>query len=784
MNSAGPKKAFTICDLRFTSALDFGAQLQGFNARTLDERVFSLIHSAAVVCAIVIGHLVVSNSVIAATQAETPAKPILAPESQQESDWVDARWNQSEVGPFLASNLSVPGAKIAKGLSIKVGENGEGVMCYDTANAAWRGAWLGGFLRFDAARYGLLRAPTVVGQLLLQAPPPTSQSNFRYHGLHLNGKRVVLEYTLGKTRILESPWLDSVEGTDVFSRTLNVGPLEQPFVLPLATADKPQISPVPRGWSIQAKSKSDIIQIRISALNAKVSQQDSVLLLELPSQSEAQSVEIAFCRVDQSKPETSNQAVEKHATLPTSNSLAPLLEPGRPRWLPDLETRGQRGLDLDILAVDTLTVPYDNPWKALMFLAGVDFTSDGTAYVCSIHGDVWRVTGIDDSLRNLRWHRFATGLFQALGLKIRNDEIFVLGRDQITRLHDQNKDGEADYYENFCNQIQTSTGGHDFVTCLEKDDAGNFYYVDPRGLHRVSADGQSVEHIASGWRNPNGMGVSPDGKILTVAPQQGEWTPSSQISEAKLDGYYGYGGPRKSLPNPVGYDVPLCWIPHAADNSSGSQVWVPPAAWGPLAGHMLHLLWGRCGLMMVLRDQVDGISQGAVLNLPGRFLSGPNRGSFNGKDGHLYIAGSTGWQTAAVKDGCLQRVRFTGKPVYLPVGWHAHSNGLTLTFSQPLQREAATDPGSYSVHQWNYRYASSYGSKDWSVAEPRKEGRDEVAVKAAHLLGDGKTIFLEMPGLIPVMQMEIKYSLNATDGKALRNQLWVTLNALEAEKRP
>src|SRR4030095_1248588 len=192
MNSAGSNallmKASTIYDLRFTSALDFGARLQGFNARTFGQRILSLTHSVALMWA-----LVVPNSLIAATQGDTATKPLLAPASQQDSDCVDARWNQTDVGPFLASNLSLPGAKIAKGLSIKVGENSEGAVCYETANAAWRGAWFGGFLRFDAARYGLLRPPASAGQLILQAPAPTSRTDIRYHGLHLNGKRVVLE---------------------------------------------------------------------------------------------------------------------------------------------------------------------------------------------------------------------------------------------------------------------------------------------------------------------------------------------------------------------------------------------------------------------------------------------------------------------------------------------------------------------------------------------------------------------------------------------------------------
>jgi hypothetical protein len=177
---------------------------------------------------------------------------------------------------------------------------------------------------------------------------------------------------------------------------------------------------------------------------------------------------------------------------------------------------------------------------------------------------------------------------------------------------------------------------------------------------------------------------------------------------------------------------------------------------------------------------VGGVAQGAVVPLPGRFLSGPNRGSFNAKDGHLYIAGSTGWQTSAAKDGALQRVRFTGKTLSFPVAWHAYRSGLSITFTQPLDPGAAEDVGSYSIQQWNYRYAAQYGSKDWSLAHPGKEGRDEVDVKSARLLPDRKTVFLELEGLKPVMQMEIKYSLNAAGGKPIRNQFWLTLNKLDA----
>jgi len=192
-------------------------------------------------------------------------------------------------------------------------------------------------------------------------------------------------------------------------------------------------------------------------------------------------------------------------------------------------------------------------------------------------------------------------------------------------------------------------------------------------------------------------------------------------------------------------------------------------------------------MMLVLRDVVDGEAQGATVALPGRFLSGAMRGAFNPRDGHLYVVGSTGWQTSALKDGSFQRVRYTGKPLDVPVAWRARSNGLTLTFAQSLEKETAEDVGSFAVEQWNYRYAAQYGSKDWSVANPNKEGHDAVQVRSAKLLEDGRTVFLEIPDLKPVMQLQLQYNLDTKEGGSLRGKLYATINRLpsgaSADKR-
>src|SRR5262245_1740815 len=65
------------------------------------------------------------------------------PAVQEEKDWVDNRWSRSDVGQFLASNLQVPGGRVLKALSIKVGEHDEGAVCFDTGNCTLRAGWLG-----------------------------------------------------------------------------------------------------------------------------------------------------------------------------------------------------------------------------------------------------------------------------------------------------------------------------------------------------------------------------------------------------------------------------------------------------------------------------------------------------------------------------------------------------------------------------------------------------------------------------------------------------------------
>ena len=321
-------------------------------------------------------------------------------------------------------------------------------------------------------------------------------------------------------------------------------------------------------------------------------------------------------------------------------------------------------------------------------------------------------------------------------------------------------------------------GGHDFASCLETDPHGNLYYIRAHeGVCRVSADGQRHESLATGFRNPIGLGVSPTG-LVTAAPQEGNWTPSSAIFAVRKGGYYGFGGPRKSSPHPLGFDPPLCWMPRSQDNSSGGQVWVTSDKWGLPRGTMLHLSYGLCTSLIVMHEQVEGTYQGGTVKLPLFFESGACRGRFSPHDGQFYVCGLMGWQTAAAKDGCLQRVRHTGKPVHVPIGLQVEENGISITFNHPLDPKSVGNPDNYYIEEWNYLYSKEYGSKDYRVTDPKKFGRDEMFVDDAKLSNENRTVFLETPDIGPVMQMGITYQIQAADGTQLKNTIYNTINVV------
>jgi hypothetical protein len=203
---------------------------------------------------------------------------------------------------------------------------------------------------------------------------------------------------------------------------------------------------------------------------------------------------------------------------------------------------------------------------------------------------------------------------------------------------------------------------------------------------------------------------------------------------------------------------------------------VPDGRWGPFEGRLLHLSYGTASLFHVLVEEVDGIPQGGVVRFPLAFASGILRARFHPGDGQLYVAGLKGWSTSGARDGCFQRVRWAGKPVCTVRSMKTRKDGLELRFTEPLDRESAGDVDRWGVLRWDYLYSEKYGSPEFSVANPKKQGRDPVELKSVKVSEDGLQVFLEMPDLKPVMQMMIRYRLRSAAGAAVGEEAYLTLN--------
>jgi hypothetical protein len=259
-------------------------------------------------------------------------------------------------------------------------------------------------------------------------------------------------------------------------------------------------------------------------------------------------------------------------------------------------------------------------------------------------------------------------------------------------------------------------------------------------------------------------------------------------------------------------------MPKRVDNSSGGQVWAPDdERWGPWRGQLLHLSYGTCSLLGVLKEEVAGphvpssrdfqpatVMQGGVTRFPVNFQSGIMRARFNPQDGQLYVAGLRGWQTTAVKNGCFQRVRYqSAVPVRMPIGLHVTKRGVRLDFACELDAASAGDTQNWSVEVWNYIWSNAYGSPEISTISatsdaPAERGRDgemeytpgqmaqkkhdPLTVKSATVSADKKSVFLEIPEIKPVMQMEIKFGIRSADGGEIRSEVINTIHALGDER--
>ncbi len=706
-------------------------------------------------------------------------------------------------GPFASGTIDAlwggKGNFAHKGFALTLDREKQAHVCFDSELLKIVSGWTGGAVAWPSGRDGLEGQPFAGGAVRFGtkkgslgwkgkdwADPrpkpfgPLPREHGRYGGLYVHGDKLVLSYAVSGTEVLEMPGFEAKEGLEVFTRAFQVARPAAPLLHLVCDGGPATLAD---GVAL-LESAGEVTAVGLAGAPAGVRLAASGTRVELEIGAAGRFLLALWTG---SKADLGRfQAWLGVASVP---DLAPLLKGGPGRNAP-VTTAGKIGNDPGAYQVDTLTVPYDNPSKSYMRLTGVDFFSDGKrAAACTMDGDVWIVSGIDEKLEKLTWKRFASGLFQSLGLRIVDDVVYTLGRDQITRFHDFNGDGEADFYENFNNDCGVTVAYHEFTHDLQTDAQGNFYYAKGSDLGnakvpyhgcvvRVSKDGKSSEVFSRGFRAPNGMSVGPDGTV-TTSDNQGNWVPTTPINYFTRPGEFGGFVPCSfRSPAPRERPNPLCWIPYAADNSGGGQEWCTSDRWGPFKGQLFHFSYGKCALFYILREKAGDEWQGGAIRFPFKFLSGVMRGRFNAADGQLYLVGMRGWQTDANRDGCFQRVRYTGKPANLPLSARVRKDGIEVTFTDPLDRETASDAERWSASWCDLRYTGNYGSDEYWVSDPNRKGREPLPIQGAKLSPDGKTVSLAIEGLKPCAYLVLKYRLKAADGTPISQEFSYTINRL------
>ena len=685
---------------------------------------------------------------------------------------IEDRWSRLQLGPVLGAVLEIGGSTIPKALCVQLDARGQLATVFDPLSLTYRAVWRGGYLQHSSSRWGLMGNPRPAGTLLWQLPARSLHEGDDYLGYHLHGADVVFSYRINNQLVRDLPRGRVTANTAWFTRLVEFPAGATQLRLPLLSdpGDGDATTATPHVYRFKTNDGRDF-QVRAdlsasSATEARLVIENGLLALHVSTAAAGDVLRIVTAVSDGDFPPEGSAPTEPVRDLKPST----LLDGGPTQWPHSITLPGALGRSNSGYAIDTLGVPLGNPYSSPMFLTGIAFFPDGDAAVSTFFGDVWIVSQVDHLLKNVRWRRFATGLHQPLGIEIMNGRVHTIGRDQITVLHDLNGDGEADHYENFFNRFETRQGSHEYNTGLQHDDAGNLYFASAhKGVLRVSPEGQAVSVVASGLRNPNGLSVTPGGRVFTSA-QEGDWTPASMIIEATPRSFFGHVSPG-STPQT---DPPLAYVPRGIDNSTGAPVFVTSENWGPVQGQLVGLSYGYGSHYLVLRGPESPPAQHAVVPLPGEFLSGVHRGRFSPVDGQLYTVGTQGWGNYAQFDGSLQRVRYTGEPIRHPIGFGVFTNGIRVDFDHPLDPANASSRERYFCQQWNYRYSPGYGSPEYSLKHPASIGHDPVPIHAAHLLKNRKSLFLEIPDLRAAMVTHLQLSLGFADGESYETELFAT----------
>jgi cytochrome c len=432
---------------------------------------------------------------------------------------------------------------------------------------------------------------------------------------------------------------------------------------------------------------------------------------------------------------------------------------------------------------------HDNNFRPRV--GGIAFLPDGRMLVTT-----WDTVGGVYVLNNvatgdtgkIKVKRIAAGLAEPLGIEVVNGNIFVLQKQELTELIDNNGDEIIDEYRTICNSWGVTGDFHEFAFGLVYKD-GYFYATLSMAMRlmahekqkpdrgraiKIAMDG-TYEWLTYGLRTPNGIGLGPENEIF-VTDNQGEWVPANKLIQIKKNEYHGMRwGFLDSLHEPPAVALPAIYLPEdEIANSPSEPVLVKD---GPYKGQMLHGDVTYGGIQRDFLEKVGGEYQGCVFRFTQGLEAGINRMAW-GPDGALYIGGVGmvgGWSWKEKQYG-LQKLKYNGKPVFEMLAVHAQPMGFDIEMTEPIGDSIQISPDDLLIEQWWYLPTENYGGS--------KKDREKLKVSSVNISKDRKHINLTLPGMKEkrVVYIRLPENLRSAGGRALwSGETWYTLNKIPSK---